>query len=315
MLLSTVDPRLLFLNEVEIQNCKVEFENHIILLCGGVVDIKSATTTSLRDAILRQTAHSDKALYDAITMAEEYTDWLHDATYQDLMEFENDLASIASQVVLLLESAGSIAELGAFSQNSRLSEKLLVVVPSEHHANDSFIKLGILRLLCNKNNSSVRIYPWNIKDPSQIPPEITQDVIKDISLASQKFKASSKFDKENSGHLMVLIKEIIRIFLAVKFGEIANFLELIGVNGVDSNRLKRCLFVLEKIQAVNKIPYSDKEFYVVSVNKFHSVLIRSKTDEKSIDSHRVMFECRGFYEASNDTHRMRVITNVFGGKS
>src|SRR5690606_5982796 len=98
---------------------------------------------------------------------EEITDWHADGVYQNLMEYEADLAGICSLVVIILESPGAIAELGAFSQLEDLSHRLMVIT-SDSFSQDSFIELGILRHIRSKNNEgSVRVYPWTVPATEQ----------------------------------------------------------------------------------------------------------------------------------------------------
>jgi hypothetical protein len=58
---------------------------------------------------------------------------------------EGRLAELADMVVVVVESAGTFAELGAFSLNPRLLTKLLPIVDSQYANDDSFINTGPLR--------------------------------------------------------------------------------------------------------------------------------------------------------------------------
>ena len=116
------DPRLVFLNRINLGNSRVVFmDDHIVLLCGGKVALKDRPedpdppTSSLRHAIIR----SDTA-YETYR-PEEITDWHADGLFRNLMDFEQELAGICSLVVVILESAGAIAELSAFSQLPELT--------------------------------------------------------------------------------------------------------------------------------------------------------------------------------------------------
>ncbi len=51
----------------------------------------------------------------AVRIAEHYKDWSHDSIYRDLVSFERHVAELSSVIVLVLESPGSIADLGLFS--------------------------------------------------------------------------------------------------------------------------------------------------------------------------------------------------------
>jgi hypothetical protein len=53
-------------------------------------------------------------------LAEDAFRLFRDSDYSDLISFEEDLARIASVVLVIAESAGSLAELGAFASNDTI---------------------------------------------------------------------------------------------------------------------------------------------------------------------------------------------------
>lgn len=73
----------------------------------------------------------------------------------DMLSLENLLASSVDAVVMCVESAGSIAELGAFSNHEKLSNKLIVLMNKEYENKESFINLGPIKYLKNKTKSEV----------------------------------------------------------------------------------------------------------------------------------------------------------------
>ena len=165
------DPRKNLLTDLEIKTCKVKFSTSpIVLLCGGKVkqklypEAKSPPIQSLRHAISLESTDYE------IFRPEEITTWQFDAVFKNLMDFEKDLASICSLVVIILESAGAIAELGAFSQLVDLSKKLIVIRSDDYSNDSSFINLGILRYIRAVHPTSIKSYPWKIDTPQDITP-------------------------------------------------------------------------------------------------------------------------------------------------
>lgn len=65
----------------------------------------------------------------------------------DLLSLENLLAKSVHAIVIILESPGSIAELGAFSNHNLLKDKLVVLVDKKYKNKKSFINLGPIRFL------------------------------------------------------------------------------------------------------------------------------------------------------------------------
>ncbi len=60
----------------------------------------------------------------------------------DLLTIEHRLADYSDCVIIINESAGTLAELGAFASSEKVIEKLIVVNPREYRSDDSFINLG-----------------------------------------------------------------------------------------------------------------------------------------------------------------------------
>jgi hypothetical protein len=180
------------------------FQN--LFLCGGEVNATDDIPPSLRDRLLRYSATNEKNLHDTFVLAEKFKDYFKENTYTDLLVFEDDIASISTLVIILLESPGAMVELGLFCTRPELYKKLLIVAPLEHvEEKDSFIYLGPLEYIRKKNKSSVAVYPWpnsKIKDYDLCNLEDLCDVIKD---KLKKLPAKEKFKRTNSGHVALLI--------------------------------------------------------------------------------------------------------------
>jgi len=73
----------------------------------------------------------------------------------DLLQLENMLAQNVHAIVILLESPGAIAELGAFSNHDNLRDRLVVVIDKRYRRARSFIMLGPVSYLKRKTNSEV----------------------------------------------------------------------------------------------------------------------------------------------------------------
>ncbi len=90
--------------------------------------------------------HYPEDIFDELMFSEEKL---------DLLRLENLLAESVNAVVIILESAGAIAELGAFANHDKLQNKLIVIVDDEYKNDKSFIRLGPLKFLSNHTKSKV----------------------------------------------------------------------------------------------------------------------------------------------------------------
>lgn len=320
------DPRQHLLENIQLTQVRVEFSSPVVLLCGGVVKQKSnpndpdppvlSLRAALNEAILRKEVDFE------VFRPEEIGHWQADSTYKNLMDFEADLASICSLIVIILESAGSIAELGAFSQLEDLNKKLVVIKSDRFNDTDlenSFINLGILRFLTEKSSNSVKSYPWDITLPPDNPPnidaEVVYDVIDDIQGSLRNLSKTEVFKVENQSHVTVLIYELICCFVALKESEILHYINKLGID-LSKGRLKGRLFLLEHFKFITKQNYSDAYFYLENKkDSFHSLRLTYK-DGKAERRETKKLECMEYYNQSKDPidrNRKRAISQKLKG--
>jgi len=74
------------------------------------------------------------------------------------LKMERDLAALADLVLVIVESPGTFAELGAFSLSDDLRKKLLPIVGIEYQGASSFIATGPLRWIDDESEFAPTIY-------------------------------------------------------------------------------------------------------------------------------------------------------------
>ncbi|ROQ19866.1 hypothetical protein EDC38_0457 [Marinimicrobium koreense] len=309
------DPRVEFLESIAFDRLRVELTSSpIVLLCGGKVPVKESPSDP--DPQVRSVRHAltnRHTSYECFR-PEEITDWQTDGIFHNLMEFEEELSAICSLIVIVLESEGAIAELGAFSQVEDVSNRLMVVVSNRAMEENSFINLGILRHVTKNRAGSVASYPWVIeKDRSQafcLEESVLNDIELDIEKRLSKLSKSPTFKPQSEAHKVVVIFHLIEIFNALKLSEISEYLAYFNISIV-LDSLRRKLFLLEKFKLVKREEYSDSTFYVVT-GDFHKVRF-SPVEGRKIDLLRISVDCMKYYEANRDRHRLGALKSVRKG--
>jgi hypothetical protein len=309
MALAAEDPRSAFISSLDLSSCRVEFlQSPIVLVCGGPVPLKTHAeaddppTASLRHALSKTIPKFD------IFRPEEIQDWHGDAIFKDLVSFELALASICSLIVIILESAGSMAELGAFSQLPELADKSITICSDNFSDDTSFINFGILRFLAERNSSRVKSYPWDTSSPMRITDELVSDVISDIDIELEKLPSSSTFRRDQDAHCMVAISELLRLFTALKENEIHDYLGQMGFP-ISTERLRGNLFLLRQFRIVQIQRYSDAVFYMTGSAPFHRLRLSSSDKSKAADALRIETLCLEFYRTDpKQKNRQRVIS-------
>ena len=314
-----MDPRQRILADVDLEQSKVHFsKNPIVLLCGGFVpekdhpDADDPPVRSLRDAVKRKALQM--AASPHIFRPEEIKSWHEDGIFRNLMDFEADLGSVCSLVAIAVESEGAIAELGAFSQLPDFNKKLIVFVPKEYAGANSFINLGILRHIKANHGSGVKVYPWSPKFPGDIPDDVVTDVLEDIASEILGLQKTQSFNVNNNIHLIVLIYELLKLFVALKEKELIDSIKALG-RDVQREDLRRKLFLLQEFGLVRKIEYSDSIFYACDDNTFHSLRLVLKSGA-TVDPLRLRVECVEYYKVTvAERNRNRAIDGAkLGGQ-
>jgi uncharacterized protein YrzB (UPF0473 family) len=287
---------------METNNFMVKLDDHRIFVCGGLVDIKNFPPVSFRHRFLEYIDVQHNPLENLVIQAEEFKDYFRDGNYSDLLKFEEDIASTCSVVLIFLESAGSLVELGMFCNHPEYYKKLLIVAPEEHTKDhDSFIYLGPLQYIRSKDVNSVAIYPW----PKESEKEYSESYLEDLSeVVSTKIKRRHKeetFDSNNQGHIAFLICEIIRVCFPIAKNEIKVALECLGIQELP---LSRYLYLLERLKYIASLERSTNIFYFpVNINKNKIQFGKSKQPEKGrpkqIEAQALFISFRQFISKSN----------------
>lgn len=313
------DPRLKIIEALDLDSSRIQFQP-TVFLCGGDTNIQDHKVITLRKSILENAHKLTEEIQDGILIAEEYKDYNADGLFPDLMTFESHLAGIAHSIVIILESAGSIAELGAFSQNPSLHNKIFAFVQDRHFDNASFIQIAILNFLSDRNEDSVMVYAWD-PTPLAVEPNIPNDtishVIDDISKFCNKAR-SQAFIKDDVGHQTVLVKEFIRLFTAITQKEILQYLQMIWPDFTDHN-LKRILYILESFNVIKK-QTNGKAYYVLHKTEFHTLNLRVKENSEiqgvdigrglGLSTESINMACSKFYREIRDTRREGAIAKA-----
>jgi hypothetical protein len=149
-----------------------------IFLCGAAITQKEKMRFKVAEAL------SDwwyDSLYDIIYPEDLFDELLYGLRSKDLLSLENMLAESVDAILLIPESPGSFAELGAFANDERLRKKLICIVDKNYKKDKSFINQGPLKLVRQANKHGI-IYV----DTNEIKKKID-----DVHTSLKKMKKSS----------------------------------------------------------------------------------------------------------------------------
>lgn len=277
-----------------------------IFLCGGPVDVKSAFPLSLRQRLIEHSAKYDGGLHSACIQAEDFIDYFRDGLYSDLLQFESDIAGIATLIIICLESPGSLVELGLFCMDSETAKKLVIIAPLEQtKKEDSFIFLGPLTNIKQKNQNSILIYPWPSKDTMNY--EHIEYIFQDIKSALESSPKSQQFRKERSAHIAFIIHDVIILSNPITITEIELALTALDID-IQKKELTRLLYLLEKIDLISHITYSNVTYYFGKKNAARRVKFGQSRDGRIRDTSEIKLSFReAFYSSEDEQSRKRIL--------
>jgi hypothetical protein len=181
----------------------------------------------------------------------------------DLLSLENLLANSVDAVVMCVESPGSFAELGAFTNHNGLNNKLIVYMDKKYQKEDSFINLGPIKFLIKKTRSKVVWinYDRGIDNSDEVFYQNLLSSLKKIKKQNEKIK----IDLTNPFVTMRFILSLLYTLERCSRGE---FIDIVKQLGAFDNKEKK-----------------DIEEYITLVDSSIGILISNGEIYKDIDKY------------------------------
>lgn len=245
----------------------------IIFICGK----DKSDISSYRYKI--STILSNEKNYQLAYPEDLFEDLLEGQANNSLLKLEEQLAQAVDLIILIPESPGSFAELGAFSMRKELAQKMLVLRQGKYKSDKSFINHGPIRL--------IREYKGHVQDlPNDFDIKNTLHVSPVIKKVKKLIPSGRK--KKNIDNIL-LFQHYILLFIYL-------------FDGVEMHMITNLLGVIFERKLKN-------DDYIASKAALHS-LIRTSMIEKSNNVY--VIRSKGFenilerYYAINDINEIRI---------
>lgn len=123
-----------------------------LFLCGADITLKN----KVRFKIAQEFKDFWNAFrFDIIYPEDIFDELLYSSKRKDLLSLENLLAKSVDIVLIVPESPGSFAELGAFANNPILRKQIVCVLDKKYKKKKSFINQGPIKLIKSVNKNGV----------------------------------------------------------------------------------------------------------------------------------------------------------------
>lgn len=268
-----------------------------IFLCGG------ADPSSVRHLFMQFAQQDCEEFFSRLVLAENVIkSWFRADSYKNLLELEEDLASVASIVPIFLESPGSFAEVGSFASNKHLIKKILVFQDTKYKDEESFINLGPLhRIRSTCSIDDVLCYAWD--DISSYFSDIKNNILEKLNVKEKTFYPN------NIGDISILIIEILGISQLAKRNDIKCTLNSSGID-INDIKLNKIFYLLEKMGCIKEI-HAGKSRYYVSLCKDRMLRLSFKQDAPTRDILEWKYRISNYY-SNSDKNWEKLWGSLFG---
>jgi hypothetical protein len=253
----------------------------MLFLCGGPLPKGDQAPASLRGFLVKHLEEEHKALRSSVIsnviLAEDAAKWYHgpnSTQFSNLVDLEEQIAALSTLILLIVESSGSKAELGAFSFIRSLRTKLYVILEGRFQYEHSFIMDGPVAKVDAESKargipSRYYTYDWlkRTKKPSvnarraegvahQIVGEILDPAVKEMNKV-ELFRGTS------IEHQILLVADLVSVCGALLISEIMELLDGLGLSPkVEQKKVEQYLFLLENLGYLCKVHPGNYDFYV-----------------------------------------------------
>lgn len=303
-----------FIRCLQVDEIRLTRPTPFVFLCGGEIK-REEHPISAREALLRRAGGDSPTISGAvIRLAEELNErFARDVPFDDLLDFESLVASCAETVVLISESAGSFAELGAFVETQEIADRLIIVLRAEYRDASSFIAQGPVRKHAARYSERVISFPWSeeavlggvVLDPGSFA-RCVDDLLSSIS---DVMRSRTQFEKLNSSrlHAVILCCVVVQLYGLARESEIQEALSLFGWSG-NLSEFRKILFCAVFVGWLKPHHYGNlKYFYNGCDEDFVRFRYRATADDT--DTARWSHKVRS--EALADQRRGKAYRNLW----
>lgn len=253
-----------------------------VFLCGGAGNYEKECRKSIGDGISKIVS---RYTYSVHYPEDLFIELLLGHHKHDLLGLENLLATSVNAVVILLQSAGTLAELGAFTNHSELCNKLIVVVDPKHERERSFINYGPLRFLKQSTKSKVL---YHVIDKTKND-ELIEKIVEAVREVSKHQTPERRL--ANPVYAYKFYLALVYVFDPITKAAVEKISEMIAPKKEVGLTVTSAQTVMHSLIAEKKISSSSAGLSITAKG-MNDLLIENKTKKKAILFSRLLTTAR-----------------------
>ncbi|MDR5907869.1 retron St85 family effector protein [Franzmannia qiaohouensis] len=257
------------LGAIDLEGSKVVRRERFIFLCGGAASHDPSAPTSLRQLLLPPAGPILPFPDFTVLLAENAAAAFAKTSFDDLLEHEQVISAIADAVILIVESPGSLCELGAFVKIDEIAKKLIIVMQGKYLRGASFVTKGALRHHEIKYGREPLGYEWETDNLGIVHCEevvknsLIEGVNKEVTEVA-KSNRTSRFENHLVEHRAFLVLLACFLLRAPSITEVDKAVEVMGVS-MKQSEIRNLLEVLIFSKLVYPAQDGKQTFYVPKV--------------------------------------------------
>ena len=259
------------LGYVDLNELRFRWPSAFIFFCGGSSAEKHDDPISLRHYLLSE-RKIEARLKGKVILAEAANQLYRDSSYKDLITYEEDIAKISRVILLIAESAGSLAELGAFSSSEQIKAKLAVLMQQKYFNAESFVRYGPIERLRNEDESKVAFYPWRENGRGRIVKssikghvaEIVRFINERIADVPETFQFGVPASEDYRDFALILW--MTGVAQAITAERLSEYAEKLG-HPITRARVRDCFFCMKLAGWMEECPYGGGTTYLIRKSK------------------------------------------------
>ncbi len=251
---------------MDLNELRLRWPSAFIFFCGGSSTENPNDPVSLRHYLLSE-RNIGPRLDGKVILAEAANQLYRDSSYKDLITYEEDIAKISRVILLIAESAGSLAELGAFSSSAQIKKKLSVLMQQKYYESESFVRFGPIERLQQEDGKRVAFFPWRVNGNGRVikssvkahVPEIVRFINERISDVPDTFQFGAEANKDSRDFVVVLW--LAGVAQAISAERISEYAETLGYQ-ISRSRVLDCFYCMKLAGWMDQCPYSGSKYLI-----------------------------------------------------
>lgn len=294
---------------IDFDKSEIRRENRSVFLCGGKLSEAAPITASVREALLRHLPTRERIGDAQIILAERATEALPGSNFKNLLSLEEYISALVDAVILIVESAGSICELGAFVKTAEIRGKLIVLISSIHENTSSFIKLGALRYFEEASGGDAEISPfhWDEVDGGvHVHRYVLDDIVPELLDSIKRVRPKGKLRTDNLGDRIYFTLSLCHLLRGAKATELRDCYDAAGLSQFTPEIVQH-LSVLEICKYLIPVSHGKKiRYFVPTIDKLPlRIAFKPDVDDSQRDTLRWIRDVSALI-AKHEPTRMRI---------